>query len=193
MKEPPASMNGPILFFAAAGLLAGVFSARILRTIGFADLIHADTFLSVATPKGSVAPMAAFALMAAVILGLVAARRVLGQRRIRTYHTWDCGQPITPRMEYTATAFSAPIRFFFRSIVGIRKTVVVTQTGSGPLLVKREMTLTGRSFWLSRVYEPLALAMHKLGDNARRIQSGSIQLYLLFILIALGATLLIAV
>ena len=194
MKEPPISMNGPVMFFAAAGLLSGIFAPNVLRSIGYPDILRADAAASIATPAGSVAPAAVFGLIAAVILCLVVARRFLGKNATRAYQTWDCGQPITPRMEYTATAFSAPIRFFFRNIVGIRKSVIVTPASeSNSLVMNREMRMIGGSFWLSRVYEPLSRGLHRIGDLARRLQSGTIQMYLLFILVALGATLFLAI
>jgi hydrogenase-4 component B len=193
MKEPPASMNGPVLLFAAAGLLSGVFAADILRTIGASNLLHGGAVASIAVSSGSLAPVAIFALVVAVILCLVLAKRVLGNSATRAYHTWDCGQPITPRMEYTATAFSAPIRFFFRNLVGVRKSVVIVPSSSqSPLAVKREMLMVGRSFWISHVHEPIARAAHRLGKAVSRVQSGSIQRYLLIIFVALAATLLIA-
>ena len=194
MKEPPASMNGPILFFAAAGLLSGVFATAILRTIGFPQLLEAGDIAPFSVAAGSVAPGALFALIAAAVLCAAAARYYLGGKKVRAYQTWDCGQPITPRMEYTATAFSAPIRFFFRNFIGTRKAVVVTPGPSGgPLDLKREVVFEGRSFWVTRLHEPMARLLHWLGGQARRIQSGSIQTYLLFIFIALAASLLLAI
>lgn len=194
MKEPPLSMNGPVIFFGAAGLLSGVFAANVLRTFGAANLLHTDTFTTIAASKGSIAPVAVFALVAAVLLGLAAARAVLGNRRVRVYQTWDCGQPIDARMEYTATAFSSPLRFFFQRIVGIRESVVaLTPSTASPLAKQLELRLTERSLWTAYLYEPVSRGMHYLGGKARRVQSGSIQLYLLFILVALAATLIFAV
>lgn len=193
MKEPPASMNGPVMFFAAVGLLSGVFAANVLRTIGASNLLHAGTFTSIGVSTGSISPVAVFALIAAILLCLLAARAVLGNRKTRTYQTWDCGQPITSRMEYTATAFSSPIRFFFQRIVGIRETVATLPSSiSHPLAKKLELRLTERSIWVAYLYEPISRGLHYLGERARRVQSGSIQLYLLFILIALAVTMIVA-
>ncbi len=192
MKEPPISMNGPVLFFGAAALLSGVFAAAILRTIGASNLIHGDADATIAISGGSISPAALFALAATIVLCFIAAKKILGEKKTRTYQTWDCGQPITSRMEYTATGFSAPIRFFFRFPLGMRKTVVTVPVSTGSSLVmKREMLITGRSFWESHVYEPFSQWLHDLGERVRRVQSGSIQLYLLLIFLALAVTLII--
>ncbi len=192
-KEPPSSMNGPVLFFAGAGLFSGVFATTILRMIGFPNLSGADSAAAIAVSAGSVNPAAIFTLIATIVLCMFVARYFLGNRSVRAYKTWDCGQPITPRMEYTATGFSAPIRFFFRDLVGTRKTVILTPgAGSGPFASRQEIGFTGRSFWVSKVHEPAALALYWLGNQARRVQNGSIQTYLLFLFIALVASLIIA-
>nr|MBU6410731.1 hydrogenase 4 subunit B [Verrucomicrobiota bacterium] len=62
---------------------------------------------------------AGLALLAAplVLRGLFAARA-----KTRLAPTWDCGQPgLTPRMEYTATGFSKPIRMIFKALFRPRR------------------------------------------------------------------------
>src|SRR5207245_9103833 len=63
-----------------------------------------EEFASVSTPILGVllAVIIPAALMGAVILG--------GTLRKRIYKTWGCGLNVTPRMEYTATAFVQPIQ-----------------------------------------------------------------------------------
>ena len=70
--------------------------------------------------RRSAAAMAA--ALAARLAGAARARRA--PRDVRRYHTWDCGQPIDATMEYTATGFSAPVRFFLRDIVRAEKHLV---------------------------------------------------------------------
>lgn len=193
--DPSTAIRGPVVLLAVLAALAGAFAPAILGAIGLGSVLDGTGAPAIALPGGStLAP----SVLAAAVLGSLAlayaAKRFLGASKERAYQTWDCGQPITPRMEYTATAFGAPIRFFFRNFLGVRKTIIVSPaSGAHPLALQREMQLTGRSFWLSHVYEPLGRTLYRLGDRARRIQSGSIQLYLLFILVALAATLFIAV
>ncbi|HTK05035.1 MAG TPA: proton-conducting transporter membrane subunit [Candidatus Eisenbacteria bacterium] len=190
--DPAAAIRMPVVALAALAALLGAAAPRILGLLGSGSLVSAPS--AIAVPGATLSTAALTAAVLGALLLVWAAKRFFGSPKERVYQTWDCGQPITAQMEYTATAFSAPIRFFFRNFVGIRKTVVaVPASPSSSLVMQREMTVTGRSFWISYIYEPLARVLHGLGDRVRRIQSGSIQLYLLFILIALAATLIIAV
>ena len=113
--------------------------------------------------------------------------------RIRIYKTWDCGQPITAGMEYTATAFSAPIRFFFRALLRTHKEVVAMPiTATNPWILRRTFMLDVSSVWYEKIYRPIA-AMFALSNVwARKIQSGRIQFYLLLIFVALVVTLIVA-
>ncbi len=187
-KDPSWGIRGPVFVLTASAVLAGVFATNILHNLGFMT----PSASTISLPSGTVSPLI-LAVIATIMFALVlTSKRIFGLGRERDYQTWNCGQPITAQMEYTATAFSAPFRFFFRSILGIRKTVAITPSAGG-LVARREMLITGRSFLESHVHEPIARGLHMIADRIKRVQSGSIQLYLLFILIALGVTLIIAV
>ena len=196
--EPNDAIRLPVIVLAALAALTGAFASQILGVLGLGSLIMNGTMSSetIVTGRGtSLSPLVlALAVFGTLLLSLIAKRFLSRPSKERVYQTWNCGQPINAHMEYTATAFSAPIRFFFRNLVGVRKTVVTIPTTKGnSFLLKREMLLTGRSFWESHVHEPISRGFHGLGNWARRVQSGSIQLYLLFILVALAATLCIAI
>lgn len=105
------------------------------------------------------------------------------------YHTWDCGQPINSTMEYTASAFSAPIRFFFLKLVGRNKTLITEPVvATNPWIKKYTFTMSINSAWKNNVYEPIANLFLGAAQKIKLIQSGRIQYYILFLL----ATLIIA-
>jgi hydrogenase-4 component B len=105
---------------------------------------------------------------------------------------WDCGydRP-TARMAYTATAFTQPIVDLFRPLLRTRRHVlpfkgdpsapsdaaIVTETG--------DVAIDG--FW-----RPLVTKVARLFQRAHLLQSGSLHLYILIILIAVIALLVSA-
>lgn len=110
-----------------------------------------------------------------------------------SYHTWDCGQPITGAMQYSATGFSAPIRFFFISLIGrekelLSKAVVSTnkwiRSYSFAMNIKQPLKETA--------YRPIANLLLVLANKLKLIQNGRIQYYLLFLLATLIIVLIIA-
>lgn len=121
-------------------------------------------------------------------------RTIVSDRRIRTTDTWDCGQPITSRMQYSATGFSAPVRFFYRSFVVATKTLVCTPVVSTNRWVARKSIAWDiSSVWERWVYASIAAGTLYLAHGVRRLQSGVVQAYILLVFITLIAALLYAV
>jgi hypothetical protein len=139
------------------------------------------------------APALAAAAVAACAAGWLL-RRLLGPAtRIRRYHTWDCGQPIDSTMEYTATGFSAPVRFFLRDIVRAEKHVVFRPVvPSNPWIRRGEMEFRKAGGVLAGMYFPIARVIEGTGARLKQLQNGVIQFYIALILATLLLTLWVA-
>ncbi|MDO8599201.1 MAG: proton-conducting transporter membrane subunit [bacterium] len=194
--EPNVELRIPILVTAALGLGAGIFAPQVLAVLGAAPMLHTSAFgVAIAPPGASLAPaMLTVMLLAALTLAYVIRACCVLRLRTRVYHTWDCGQPIHAGMEYTATAFSAPIRFFFRALLQTRKELTAAPILSMNTFVARHtMVMRSRSVWLEYLYLPIARFFLRQSIRMKRIQSGVIQFYLILMFVALLATLIIAV
>lgn len=135
-------------------------------------------------------------LVVAVVLPvfLWSIRTILASRRVRITDTWDCGQPITPRMQYSATGFSAPVRFFYRSFVVATKTLVRTPiVPTNRWIVRRALAWNISSVWERWVYASIAAGTLYFAQSVRRLQNGVVQAYILLVFIALIASILYAV
>ena len=193
--EPKPIFMLPVVVLAALGLLLGLFSPLVLNRIGAVDLAPADLDMQVlATGGGELAPLTLFLVMAGILLALFLLRRLLSDVTFeRNYQTWDCGQPTTPRMEYTATAFSAPIRYFFRFFLRAQKVVTSTPlTPNNPWVASRTMSLLVSQVWYDRLYAPIGSGLTRLSGLVGRLQNGSVQFYISLILLALLVTLIVA-
>lgn len=192
-KEPSAGLLVPIAVLAMLTLLLGVGAA--LWMYGLLPIIAAALPTGLPATSGALFTPGWIALILATMLAFaIAARSWLSNRaHERTYHTWDCGQPITSGMEYTATAFSGPVRFMFRPFLRIRKHVHVTPLSeTNPWIARRELVLNLRSVWFDLLYTPVVNIALRLSSAVKRVQSGIMQMYIGLILLALVVTMIVA-
>jgi len=110
--------------------------------------------------------------------------KLLGRGR-RVYKTWDCGYyKLDARNEYTATAFSKPFRIAFSFfLLPYRKTQKIRESFYHVKSITYE-TYTTKVF-KKYVYEPLLALVFKTAKSMRRLQPGSIHLYLGYIFVTL--------
>jgi hydrogenase-4 component B len=139
---------------------------------------------------GAAASLSTTALAIAMVMIFIAAIlfvRLAGGRRKTVYaDSWDCGIPgLTPRMQYTATAFTKPLRIIYKRIYLPSRDLKVSYLIK-PFFVKSiqyggEIT----PFFERYVYEPVTRFIHAIAGRVKLLQSGSLQLYLGYILITL--------
>jgi hydrogenase-4 component B len=189
--EPSRSLAWPVFFMAALTIAGGLLAPAMLRTLGFLDIAGPTRMTS---PVGSLTPISLLVVFMIIGAAIFLLRRLFSNaKNEREYHTWDCGQPITSAMEYTATAFSAPTRFFFRMLLHARKKVAaVPVVATNPWIARRTNTLEIRHIWLELLYVPVSRVVLFLSTRVRRLHNGVIQFYIALILAALVATLALA-
>jgi len=141
------------------------------------------------SPSGSsqFSPLLIALILSGFLLGAVFFLRLaLGKQLARIGPSWDCGMPgLEPRMQYTSTGYSKPLRRIFSFLYQPTRRVELEDEG-------HEMLRTAQRFeskithpvdeW---VYKPLAGLVYRLSQKAKRIQTGHIQLYLSYIFITL--------
>ena len=171
-------------------LFAGFFFADSTRMI---DAVGGVQSISV-VPGASVNAWFVVALFMLIGVFLFAARRALTNTApARITDTWDCGTPLTPRMQYTATGFEAPIRFFFRGVLLSHKELIAEPISPENQWIARRRLDSGMELlWERALYLPTALLVLRVASMVKRLQSGVIQLYLLFVVVTLAIVMAIA-
>jgi formate hydrogenlyase subunit 3/multisubunit Na+/H+ antiporter MnhD subunit len=192
---------------AAMAVLAVGCVALGLGAPGLADALHAavtSTFaphpsgasaassLWLAAPGGlaQVSPLViAVLLLAAAAIAFAAVRA--GRLRLRRADTWGCGRiRQTPRMEYTSSAFAEPLRRIFSEIYRPTQDLSVSVHPDSRYVVR---AITYRSTvvpWLEHaLYAPVTRSVRAAATRVRRLQAGSVHLYLLYVVAALLAAL----
>ncbi len=119
---------------------------------------------------------------------------VLGQKtKTRIGPTWDCGlQGLTPRMEYTATGFSKPIRMIFKALFRPRREVQREYDFSPYFTTSIRFEAHVEEVFETRIYRPLQRQVLRLSRRMRALQAGSLQAYLIYIFITLLLLLIFA-
>jgi len=103
-----------------------------------------------------------------------------------TVPVWDGGMvAFRPRMQYSAMTFSAPTRVTFdalyRPSVSLRRASDDPAGRSGPVHYESEVT----PVFLRYLYRPVIRAVEWLADAVRPLQSGDVNLYLLYVFVVI--------
>jgi hydrogenase-4 component B len=151
--------------------------------------------VSVGDGFGTLAPAAVALLLGLAVATLVLGLRLAGAcRDSRRYETWGCGRSLqTARMEYTATAFSQPFKRIFAVLYRPVKQLDIEFHPESRFFIRTiHYDNPTRSLIDEWLYLPVLVGARRLAGVARRIQSGSANLYLAYIFVALLALLLVA-
>jgi hydrogenase-4 component B len=131
-------------------------------------------------------PLLALGLV--LLLALVPfALRMLGvDRRLRVGDTWGCGRiGQTPRMEYTATAFAEPLRRVFAELYRPTRDLSIDFHPDSKYFVQSIEYRSEIHPWIERfLYDWPLQGLHHAASWVRRLQGGSLHLYLFYLTLA---------
>jgi len=190
--------------FALACLAFGVAPVLVLRVLSGAvtgflgsgpDLSFNWTSVSAAGEFAGIAPLWVALILALLMLAAWRGLRLFGANFNRRYYeTWGCGRARqSADFEYTAAAFAHP---FKRVFAVLYRPVQETEIEAHPESRYFVKTITyrneSRSIIEDSIYVPIGRTVRRLAARARRVQSGNVHGYLLYILAALLTLLLFA-
>jgi formate hydrogenlyase subunit 3/multisubunit Na+/H+ antiporter MnhD subunit len=180
--EAPAGLLAPAGALAAACVALGLAPALVLPALLRVGALVAaqpmgassSTLTDVMQDAGRVSLFAGV-VVALLALCWVARAWMLRGRVVRRAPTWVCAfEPVTPRMQYTASSFATPLLDIFGRLTGVQ-----THRGATVLhTVARDPVLEGALSPLWRRGRDLALRL-------RAIQHGRLRLYLLYVVVTL--------
>ena len=143
---------------------------------------------------GSVSPLGIAALLL-VLLPLPVVLCWIGCRGRKTQigPTWDCGlRGLTPRMEYTATAFSKPLQMVFRALFRPQREMEADYEFSRYFTRTIRFEVRIEPIFERWIYQPFQHGVLKLSKRIRALQMGSVHAYLAYVFITLLVLLLLA-
>jgi hydrogenase-4 component B len=204
-REVEWTMRAPMALLAFACVALGVAPFVILApleaTVFDLTRAHADMkfdwSMVVANDSfGWVAPLWIALGLIAFLVAIPLALRLMGvNRRRRYYETWGCGRALqTARFEYTATAFANPFKRVFALLYRPVKELDIEFHPESRYFVRTIAYYNeGRLIFEDALYRPLLRMIQALARAARVLQSGNVHGYLVYILVALVALLILTV
>lgn len=180
--ETPLGMRAGLWMLGAGCICIGIFPGIVLPSL--VSLAQA-LVPGAGVPEETVNIARLLPLIAAIILG-VGGLTFLLKRRERLVRTWACGLPgLTERMQYTSTVFSKPIRFVFGFVYRPDRKLerIPADAPYFPAAISYRSVRT--TSYERALYRPFVESVVSLAYRVRRLQTGNIQVYLLYILLAL--------
>lgn len=209
VREVPAGMILPpmvlvgvclVLGLAPAALTAPLASvaARVLgNRAGLGTLLGPQSALALALPWTTAARLVPVLFTAVGAAGAMAAAAAVWLSREHrpqpaVREAWGCGAAPDAGTPYTVTAYAKPFRLVFGTLYRPVRSLDV-QDGGHPFFRTRIAYRGDITLVLDRfLYRPLVRALLALAGAARRLQSGSLRLYLGYMLAALVLLLALA-
>ena len=198
--ENPASMTVPM--WVGAGLVLGLglvpgWVAMVAAAAVGASGIEPAGLAGVALPSVNAlldpVSLVLMSLAVAVPIAVITVRAARKAPRRTVDLPWGCGGVrVDPTMQYTATSYAEPLVRIFDDALRPTRDLDVTHTVESDYLV-REVAYRQRMVdQVERgLYEPVIRLLWRIGDQARRLQDGSVHRYLGFSFAALVVVLLV--
>jgi hydrogenase-4 component B len=200
-RECHWSMRAMMMVLAGSCVVLGLAAPLVIRGMnriidsvpGLAagePLPRSPLWLMVPNGNAQVSPLLMAALMGAITLTVLLVIHA-GGLRVRRADTWGCGRiSQTPRMEYTASAFAEPLRRVFAEVYQPTQDLSISVHPESRYFIQ-SITYTSHVVpWFEKAfYDPVTRGARALATQIRRLQAGSLHLYLLYVAAALVAAL----
>jgi len=204
-SEAPFSMRAGMLILSGAciafGLGAGWFlpvldglTQQMIGATRSADGSGTTVVIAGALHRGSIAPLEIAIFLAMFGVGAFAATWTGNRAKNLAGVPWDCGLPgLGPQHEYTATAFSKPIRMVFAALFQPKREIrsLFDVSPYFPKAVHFESEI--EQPFEDRIYNPFKRAVLWISGRMRAVQAGSVHLYLSYVFVILVALLIFTV
>ena len=191
---PKLAMAGLALLIVGLGLFSGMVLKTLAKVTGsMANLqgVEADVaqFRSVSIQNGF-AETSMPALFIGVIVAAVAVTAVVAvltrKRKTETGPTWDCGSDLTPRMEITATGFSRSLITISRGVLRPSSETEIEYHDANRYFPKiGTVTMGLHDIYRTYIYKPLRDLTTLIAAQFTKVQSGNINVYILYIFLTL--------
>ncbi|MBI3640322.1 MAG: hydrogenase 4 subunit B [Thaumarchaeota archaeon] len=203
IKEVPYSMILGMSILAAICVLLGVIPFLGISLISTAFHLSSQPSspfdaMTVQNSSGmnfaSLSMPVVLIIISSIAIAIFGFIRVLsGHTRKTTYGTWDCGfGSLDSKMEYTATSLSQPIRAVFKVFFKPHNKTEKESFGEkNPYMLKTiKIETVTKNIFEDMLYLPIVSSFVFFFDKIRRLQTGKINAYLLYMMITIVLLLL---
>ena len=209
-KESALSLRFGMASLAILSLAFGLFSGRVSYVLvkigeslgglgGSSPAISFSSTQSIVIDSGfssvSAPAIAGFIAIPLIITAIAVIYLINKNQKVKIGATWDCGTELTPRMEITSKGFSRSIVMIFKGILKPSKQMDIEYHDADIRYFPRSRTIALGITDAYNIYlcGPLNNFIINLSERAKKIQSGNVNAYVLYIFIALLAVIFFAI
>lgn len=208
-KEAAPALRLGMYSLAALSLIFGLFSGYVTTVAeyvgkgAFPGLKNAaidsgyGSGLFVGTATARVSGVFLLIMLVASVVAIIFLCRfvVCKKQRVVSGGTWNCGTELLPRTQMNTTGFSRSIVLIFKGLLkpSVQHEVEYIDAQSRYLPGRRTVSVGIRDVYNVYLYKPLYGILAELSGYSKTIQSGNINMYILYIILALTLALFVVV
>jgi hydrogenase-4 component B len=185
--ESPLPMRTAVGFLALVCVTLGVAPGLLFgKLVGLAPWADAEpTRAGLDVPGTGSLPSVGLAV--ALLVGTAAFAYLRRGRRAAPAPTWACGQLVEPALLWRSAGFTKPLRLVLEAVLRPQREIVVRSEGG----VVQEVSYSGHVPHLvdEHVYRPVTRLSLSAAGHARRLQSGSLGTYVVYLAVLVLALL----
>ncbi len=177
--EAPVEMRAGMVALAAWCVVLGMSPGALVAR--FTAIVPGAT--GVGDPLGIPLPgtghLPTLALLVSVVAVVVGLRLLRGRRSAAPAPTWACGQGLEPALNWSSAGFTKPVRLVLEAVLRPERELnALTEHG-----IVQSVAYRGRVPALveERIYAPLADAALRGAALARKLQSGRLSIYAVYL------------
>jgi hydrogenase-4 component B len=192
MKEASGMMQLSYLFLGTMIVVLGLMSKKAIEYFEHVALSVGNENTPASALRGLNVPIidlipTAIIFVAVLVLVFLIVRIFTRENTETIGDTWDCGYPLYPNNEISATAFSRTILMFLKRIIPTRKHVdyALVHPDSPYFFRSKTVVLEVVDVFGRYLYQPIGKAIEWFGAKIKHIQNGNLNAYILYVLIVL--------
>jgi hydrogenase-4 component B len=188
--DAPVGMRASMTFLAAGCVVLGVLPGVLVPTLAALGPGHSELSASATLTVPGTGSLPTLALTVGLMALVAVLVRVAGARRAAPAPAWACGQPAATGLQWTSAGFTKPLRLVLESLLRpMREMELVTRSGIVQSVAYRAEV---PHLFDTLLYGPVSRGALRGARIARRLQSGSLRAYLIYLLALLGVLLALA-
>ena len=174
--EVAAPMRTAVVVLAGACIVLGLAPGLLVsRLVAIAPWSTGDATVRAGLYVPSTGSLPTVGIAVALVAVTLVLTLLRGRHTARVAPTWVCGQPVVPQLQWSSAGFTKPLRLVLEVVLRPRREIDVHMHGG----VVTEVAYQGEVPNLidERIYRPVARWSLAGAAYARRLQSGSLGMY----------------